>query len=327
MGHAERLADELHARYRNKTMAMCQQIVAALLGHADWSTLQAAVAGGGPAGRPDEEVAADIVGARRSHQLSVAWRLLAGLDDEAQRDAARLDHELLGGPPTLSQRYDPHYNEKRLRRARYAYDRLYAEWTVAELAPTGRPVAIPEDDLDVDLVWRVELLPQTLRAWLEHHRPQLDRWAGMIGQLRVRQRCTTDLLAFAHAWGEFTLAHGADIPRGLQVYPVALCARWYAWQRCARASTLQIVGHDMPTARESTGLHAAVREAEEYFLLGQPREDFRALSPSAREQQMRAGHTAVRRCMLDTAARHTLRPAHGAWLSFVPLAADSRGVA
>ena len=324
MGHAERLAEGLHARYRNKSMAACRRVVAALLGHEDWSGLQAAVAGGGVPDRPDDEVAADVANARRRHQLEVALRWLGGLDDDAQRDAARLDRERLSGPPTISQRYDPHYNDKRLRRARYAFERLYAEWTIDEIAPTGRPVAIPEDDPEIDLIWRVELLPQTLGARLAHHRPQFERWADMIGRLRVRQRCLTELLAFAHAWGEFTLAHGADIPRGLQVYPIALCARWYAWQRCARTSTLRIVGHDMPTDRDAAALHAAIREAEEYFLLGQPREDFRALSPSAREQQMRAGHTAVRRCMLDTAARHTLRPAHGAWLSLVPLAAAPR---
>ena len=321
MGHAERLAEALHARYRHKTMVACQHVVAALLGHDDWPSLQAAVAGGAPASRADDEVPVDVARARRHHQLDVACRLLAGLDDEAQREAARLDRELLSGPPTLSQRHDPHYNEKRLRRARYAFERLHAEWTVDEIAPTGRAVAIPEDDAEIDLIWRVELLPQTLRAWLEHHRPQFERWAGMIAQLRVRQRCLTELLAFAHAWGEFTIAHGVDIPRGLQVYPIALCARWYAWQRCARDSALQIVGHGMPTNRDAAALHAAIREAEEYFLLGQPREDFRALSPSAREQQMRAGHTAVRRCMLDTAARHGLRPAPRTWLTIAPLAA------
>jgi hypothetical protein len=167
----------------------------------------------------------------------------------------------------------------------------------------------------------VELLPATLKSWLEHHRPHLERWADMIGELRVQQRGATGLLAFAAAWGEFTLAHGAEIPRGLQVYPGALCARWYAWQRCARSS---LPPHEAAADRSPPALHAAIREAEERFLLGQPREDFRALSPSAREQQMRAGHTAVRRCMLDTAARQAARPARGSWLSFVPLAAAPR---
>ena len=85
MGHAERLAEGLHARYRNKSMAACRRVVAALLGHEDWSGLQAAVAGGGVPDRPDDEVAADV--ALRVADISSRSRSGGWVDSTTTRNA------------------------------------------------------------------------------------------------------------------------------------------------------------------------------------------------------------------------------------------------
>lgn len=304
IGHAERVAHGLLERYSGKPLTACQHIAALLFGYPDWLTLESAIASGTRASRYDDEERAETVHARREHQSAVGRMHLAGVSDETALVAERLDRELLtGGKHRISQRYDPMYNTKRLERAHYAFNLLYAECTLDEVWPTSRTAAvIPDNDDRIELLWRVELLPVTLRDWLYHHRPGLEHWADTIGKLRVRQRCATELLMFASTWGEFTIEHGATIPHGLQVYPVALSARWYAWLLCDSAPTSSVLGKGAAEA-QSPALQAAIREAEMRFLLAQPREDFRAISASAREQQMRAGHTAVRRCMSEASAR------------------------
>ncbi|MGE5522500.1 MAG: hypothetical protein ACM3SS_02210, partial [Rhodospirillaceae bacterium] len=191
-----------------------------------------------------------------------------------------------------------------------------AQQVIAEVRPTGRePLVIPRDDDELELGLRVDLLPRALKSWLAHHRPLLERWSSMMGGLRVRQRCPADLLDFSFAWGELCLLHGTDIPKALQIYPIALCAQWYAWLWCLTAPSLtshlavldDSSADDEQRSRARRTVQAALREEEARFLLAQPREDFRSLSPSAREQQMHAGYAIVRRYMSDAAAERTIK--------------------
>jgi hypothetical protein len=317
IGHAERVARGLIGRYRKKTLSECQHAVARMYGHASWTLLQSSLAVGAAASRYDEDETSNVVHARRERHRDVTLVWLAGVNEESGRAARSLDQLLLGhGAHTISQRYDPSYNQKRIDRARHAYNIAYAHHVVAELRPTGRePLDIPRNDDEVDLALRVDLLPRALKSWLAHHRPLLDRWGVMLGDMPVRQRCPTELLDFSFAWGELCLLHGADIPKALQVYPIALCAQWYAWLACLAApslrkdiAVLESAGADDELRKRSQqAMQQAIREEEERFLLAQPREDLRTLSASARQQQMHAGYAVLRRAMSDAAAEYTIK--------------------
>lgn len=329
MPQAERAAQRLRERYRRRSVAECQHAVARMYGHASWQALERAVAAGAAPGACDEDEHEAVVIARRARQCDVALVWLAGVDEAAAREGLALDRVLLQVPHSIGRRYDPRYSQQRLDRARYAYHLAYAARAVAEARPTARGGwDIPPDDDELELALRVDLMPHALRAWLAHHRPVLERWSGMIGAMRVRQRCTTELLDFSFAWGELCLTHAVDIPKALQVYPLALCAQWYAWLACLEAPALKadlalLERADIDAAqrkRAQLAVQSAIREEEARFLLAQPREDLRSLSPSARQQQMHAGHSTLRRYMADAAAEHTIKTilAKPSWLSLSP---------
>ena len=317
LAHAERLSRGLLDRYRKKTLTECQHAVARMYGHATWTVLESAIADGMNASRYDDDETANVVHTRRERHRDVALVWLAGVNEESARAARSLDQLLLGhGPHRISQRYDPAYNQKRIDRARHAYNIAYAQHVVAELRPTGRePLDIPRNDEEVELAVRVDLLPRALKSWLAHHRPLLERWGAMIGEMRVRQRCPTELLDFSFAWGELCVLHDADVPKALQIYPIALCGQWYAWLSCLSAPSLRrdiavLESADADEELRKRSQHAmqqAIREEEERFLLAQPREDLRALSASARQQQMRAGYAVLKRAMSDAAAEYTIK--------------------
>lgn len=333
IGHAERVVHRLLERYRRRNASEGQHAVARMYGHASWPLLQAAVAAGAATSLFDEEETGDVVRARRERQRDVVLVWLAGVDEETARAARTLDHALLArGPHTISQRYDPQYNRKRLDRARYVHNLAYAHHVVEEIRPTSRGAAdIPRDDDELELGLRVNLLPRALKSWLAHHRPLLERWSGIIGNLRVRQRCPTELLDLSFAWGELCLLHGADIPKALQVYPIALCAQWYGWLACLEAPALKVELAVLEDSRSSEAerrraqqaVQQAIRCEEARFLLAQPREDFRLLSPAARRQQIQAGHAVLRRYMADAAAEQTIKTIleKPSWLSLSPLLA------
>lgn len=330
MSHAERVALQLHERYRRKTLSDCRHAAARMYGYADWTALEAAVAAGAEPACPDEDLEEVLVRVRRERQRDIALVWLAGVDDDTARAAQVLEQALLTqAPHTISQRYDPLYNRKRLDRARYAYNLAYAGRVVVEVRPTAlQPLDIPRDDPEIELGLRVDLLPRALKLWLAQHRPLLERWSCMIGAMRVRQRCATELLDFSYAWGELCLLHGVTIPKSLQVYPIALCAQWYGWLACLddpalrdELALLERAGaHDPRRERAQQVVTSAIRREEERFMLAQPREDFRSLSRSAREQQMNAGHAAVRRYMAEAASEHTIKSilTRPSWLSVAP---------
>ena len=327
---AERVIQQLMRLYPRKTAAECGEALAAMYGHVDWQSLRIAIAAGTGPSLYDEDVAPEIVQARSRQQHDAALVHLGGMTGTASLAAQKLDQLLLSGARrTISQRHDPRYNEKRLERARYAYDIAYARQAVCQVRPSGRnALVIPADDDEIDPILRVDLLPRALQSWLAHHRPLLARPGAIVGNMRVRQRCPTELLDFAYCWGECALVHAVDIPKALQVYPIALCAKWYAWLVCLSAPALQahLAVLDEPRSDEQArsrarcALSDAIRKEEACFLLTQPREDFHALSPSAREQQMNAGHAILRRCMKDAATRHTVKTilASPSWAAFAP---------
>ncbi|HEY9447479.1 MAG TPA: hypothetical protein VIQ62_10435 [Burkholderiales bacterium] len=329
--HADRVIQRLMRHYRKKTTVECREALAAMYGHADWQSMQSAIAAGTDASPYDEHAASHVVQARERQQYDAVLVHLGGMTDGVLQAARKLDQVVLSSTVhTLSQRHDLQYNQRRLERARYAYHIVYAKEVVHEVRPSGsEALAIPVDDDEIDLILRVDLLPRALEAWLAHHRPLLKRWGAIVGRIPVRQRCPTELLDFAHAWGELALMHAVDIPKALQVYPLVLCAKWYAWLACLSAPALQadLAVLDAPRAAEDArsrarrALSDAIGEEEARFLLTQPREDFRALSSSAREQQMKAGHAALRRWMSDAATEHTVRNilTSPSWLALTPV--------
>jgi hypothetical protein len=131
----------------------------------------------------------------------------------------------------------------------------------------------------------------------------------------VRQRAATDLIRFAFRWGELCLLHATDIPLALQIYPIALCSKWYAWAVAMNRNELKpafavLHRHDATADQTESAekiVDRALHEEEARFILAQPREDFRALSTSAKEQQMRAGYAILRRHMEDASSEDTIR--------------------
>jgi hypothetical protein len=153
---------------------------------------------------------------------------------------------------------------------------------------------------------RVELLPRTLVIWLEHQRPRFTGLADRMAALRVRQRSQCDLLTFAFLWGEACVSHPADIPEALQIYPLALCAKWYAWNACGEVARASAVTEPRLLAQRKQPAAAVALDptldCQLALLRAQPREDVAALSVPARERQMEAGYALVRQHMRDAAS-------------------------
>ncbi|HSQ03387.1 MAG TPA: hypothetical protein VLN59_05100 [Burkholderiales bacterium] len=315
--HATQVALLLHQHYSDRTSDECREAVAAMYGHPDWGALEAAVQAARETSRFDEEVDAAVVARRRDQQYDIVLRRLAGMTDDVMVLAQELDQELLStAHDSIAQRYDPRFNERRMQRARYAFNIAYARHVIDEVRPTARQRAsIPEDEDDINLGMRVDLLPRALEAWLTHHRPLLKGPAVQLGKVVLRQRAATDLIRFAFRWGELCLFHAIDIPQALQIYPIALCSMWYGWAVATGRSDLSAsfaalhqdgVADEAVKAAETT-IERALHEEEARFILAQPRADFRTLSASAREQQMRAGHAILRHHMKDAASEYTIK--------------------
>ncbi len=317
MDQAERIVRLLHNYYSQRTPGECREALARMYGHPDWENLQLAAQSGEATGDFDESAAPEVASARFQQQYDMVLVHLAGMTDDVMLAAQELDQEVLSsGADSISKRYHPAFNHKRLQRARYAWNLAYARHAILEARPTGREAAdIPKDRDDIELSFRVDLLPRALKAWLCHHRPVLRDWGAQVGQMRVRQHCATDLLKFSFFWGEFCLQDAVDIPLGLQLYPLALCAKWFAWLTCSKAPHLQsalamLGASGVDEARRSRAEKTvvdAIHEEEARFILAQPREDFRSYTPSAREQQMKAGYAIVKRCMTDAATECTVK--------------------
>jgi hypothetical protein len=326
----DRTLRSLQEYYPQRADGVVRDTVARMYGHAEWSALQSAMQCGESPGAVDEEVAREVANARFQRQYDAILAGLADITDAVMLAAQALDQELLAvNRDSISGRYDPACNEKRLQRARYAWNLLYARHVVLDVKPAARNAAeFAPDREDIDLSFRVDLLPRALQSWLAHHRPLLRHWGERIGQMTVRQHAPTDLLAFSYAWGEACLECAVEIPRPLQVYPIALSAKWYGWIACTRIPRLQNAFAELrsdASSEEERGrargaIAEAIQEEEARFLLAQPREDFRGHSASAREQHIHAGYALVRRWMSEAATRSTVREIVGrnAWTGLSP---------
>lgn len=315
-GHVERIVRLLHEHYPQRTVDECRAALAGMYGCSSWEQFLAAAQRDAPS-RFDEDETRETVEARFRHHYRTLLAGLGGVTAEMTRAAGSLDEELLApAKDSIIKRYDPAFHRKRAERAHHAYHVAYAREVLLVARPTARDrLAIAEDDEGVDLSLRVELLPNALGAWLGHHRPHLAASVRHATGLRVRQHAQADLLNFSLCWGEVCAFHAAEIPTALQIYPVALCAKWYAWNACMDTDRLA-GGHAVPDvctayaqnyAQAQRAVSDPLMAMQLRFMLAQPREDFRLLSPSAREQQMRAGYVLVKRHLQDAAATHPVR--------------------
>lgn len=313
----ERTLRSLPDYYPRRTIDEVRHTVARMYGLADWAELESALRWTETPSPVDEDSAREVANARFQQQYDAILAGLAGINDEVMLAAQALDQELLGvARDSITGRYDPAYNEKRLQRARYAWNLLYARHVVLDVRPTARCAAeIAADREDIELSFRVDLLPRALQSWLVHHRPLLRGWGERIGRMTVRQHAPTDLLAFSYAWGEACLKCTVEIPKPLQVYPIALSAKWYGWLACARIPRLQNAFAELHSdasrederQRARSAIAEAIQEEEARFILAQPREDFRGHSASAREQHIHAGYAMVRRWVSEAATCSTVR--------------------
>jgi hypothetical protein len=313
----ERTLRALQACYPRCTLDECRNAVAAMYGHADWQQLPSAVQSAHEASPCDEEMPREVVNARFQQQYDGVVAGLGCITDETMLAAQALDQELLAvDRESITGRYDPAFNGKRLQRAHYAWNLLYARHVVLDVRPTAQEAArIPLDREDIDLSFRIDLLPRALRAWIAHHRPLLREWGERVGRIEVRQHAPTDLLRFSYCWGEACLECAVDIPKPLQIYPIALSAKWFGWIACSRMPRLQNAfaelrsdaGSEAERRSADNTISEAIREEEARFILAQPREDFRGHSASAREQHIHAGYALVRRWISEAATRSTVR--------------------
>jgi hypothetical protein len=294
MQQASRIVTLIAQRYPRVAGETCRTAVARMYGHADWPALAHAV-GAGCASRDDEDETDEIVAARALQQRDAALNVLGGMDEAAAVHAARLARDLLASTgASIGARYDPAQLRKRVDRARYAYAPLYAAHSVLEVRPSARDrrcLSHAEDG--VRLAHRADLLPAALFAWLKHHRPLLAAKNRDIGDCVVNRHAATSLMRFAFRWGELSVLHAAALPQPLQIYPVVLCALRAAQLSDERGITC---------AGRALGL-AEPADRETGFILAQPREDYRLLSPSAREQQLNAGYVLLKRHLEEAAAR------------------------
>jgi hypothetical protein len=314
--HLERVLHLLQQYYPRQETSVCRLALARMFGHEGWGELQSAMREGGTS-PCDEDLPREAVAARYQQQLDSVLALLAGITDESMLAAQALDQEIFAvDRDAIGKRYHPAFNEKRLERARLARRLAYARQAILDIRPTARDSAtIAPDRDDIDLSYRVDLLPRALESWLAHHRPLLRAWGERIGEMKVRQHAGIDLLDFSYCWGEACLDGPAEIPKPLQLYPIALSAKWFAWITCARIPRLEGAfavlrsgrSREEERRRADRLITDALQEEEARFILAQPREDFRTHSASAREQHIHAGFALVRRWMSEAASRSTVR--------------------
>ena len=314
--HLERVLSLLQHYYPRQEAHRCRLAVARMYGHEGWSELQSAMSEGSTS-PCDDGLPRETVAARYQQQLDNVLAVLAGVTDESMIAAQALDQEVFTvDRDAIGKRYHPAFNEKRLERARLALQLAYARQAVLDIRPTARErAAIAPDRDDIDLSYRVDLLPRALKSWLAHHRPLLRTWGERIGEMTVRQHAGVDLLNFSFCWGEACLDCPAEIPKPLQLYPIALSAKWFAWVTCARIPRLEGAfavlraerSREEERQRADRLITDALQEEEVRFILAQPCEDFRTHSVSAREQHIHAGFAMVRRWMSEAASRSTVR--------------------
>lgn len=319
-GALQRVVKLLHLYYPRRTLGECRELLALMYGHESWALLETAALCAEPAACDEDETEA-CVQARREHQVRVALAHGAGVTHATACNAERIEKDLAAaGGLSISRRHDPYWRRQRIDRGRHAYDVAYARHAIDEIRPTARDrLSIADDDATLHMSVRVELLPRALVIWLEHQRPRLNGLAERIAALRVRQRSQCDLLNFAFLWGEACVSHPIDIPDALQIYPLALCAKWYGWNACGAGLPEASAGvrrNEMPRRSPAMALDPTL-EHQLTLLRAQPREDVATLSVPARERQMAAGYAVLRQHMMDAASTQPLRhivsrPAWGA---------------
>ena len=320
-GALERIVKLLGQYYPRCTTDECRESLASMYGYESWRALETAI--GSDACACDEDERDELVAARRDHQAHIALVHCGRVTKDDAAAAARIEKDLAAaGGISISRRHDPFWRRQRVERARYSYNATFARHAVDEIRPSARDRhAIPADDQGLHTSVRVELLPRALVIWLEHQRPRMGGLADRMAAMRVRQHSQCDLLNFAFAWGEACISHPTDIPEALQLYPLAVCAKWYGWNACAGAmdafpiSERGLTGHrKVPTARLALDPTA---EHQQMLLRAQPREDAAALSVAARERQIEAGYALLRPHIRDAAASQPIcsfisKPAWGA---------------
>lgn len=313
----DRVLHSLQTYYPQRTPDECRTTLARMYGHEDWAGLESAMLSAQSPSLFDEHVAPQTVGARFQQQYDALLAGLVGITDDIMMAAQALDQQLFSlDRESIGKRYDPQYYEKRIERARCAWHLLYARHAILETRPTAEAAAvIAPDREDIDFSFRIDLLPRALESWLAHHRPLLRRWAERLAELDVRQHAATDLLRFSYCWGQACLECAVEIPKSLQLYPVVLGAKWFAWVTTARMPRLQpayaLLHSEAVTDEERKRAHRAISDAmdeeEARFILAQPREDFRSHSASAREQHIHAGYALLRKWIGEAATRCTVR--------------------
>jgi len=300
-GALERIVRVLRLYYPYRTTDECREALAVMYGHESWHVLETTAICGEPSLCDEDETLA-CVQARYEHHCRVAQTRLGGVTEGDALAAAAIEKALTAsGLQSISKRHNPEFKRKRVDRARYAYSIAYARQAMLEVRPTARDrLAISADDDTLELNLRVDLLPRALVVWLEQQRPRLAGISDRIAELRVRQHSQCDLLHFAFLWGEACVLHPTDIPEALQVYPIALCAKWYAWNASVDMATLAR-GHTDGEEQAAGRVIALdpMRDHQLAFLRTQPREDLVTLSESVRERQCAAGYALVRQHLQD----------------------------
>jgi len=306
-GTLERIVKLLNQYYPRCTALECRDSLALMYGYDSWSMLETAATCGEPSAF-DEAETEHCVTARRAHQARIALVHCAGMTHDAAVAAARIDKDLAAaGGISISRRHDPFWRRQRVERARYAHHAAYARHAIDEIRPSARDrYAVPADDQGLHMSVRVELLPRALVIWLEHQRPRMGGLADRMAATRVRQHSQCDLLSFAFVWGEACISHPTDIPEALQIYPLALCAKWYGWNACVGAMpAFPVTQARTPGQRKLPAAGLALDPTLEHqhaLLRAQPREDVAALSVAVRERQTEAGYALLRQHMQDAAA-------------------------
>lgn len=306
-----RIVGLIREYYPNRSLTECRELLALMYGHASWLALATAAARGEPS-LPDEEAPAARVIARRAHQYRVLLTHFGGITAAAEASAAQIDRELAAASPSsITLRHDPRWRRQRIERARCAFGVAYARHALEDIRPSARARrATPVDDESVHLSLRIELLPHALGHWIEQQRPRLAPVAAALAGRRVRQHAPCDLLDFAFLWGEACVRHPNEIPEPLQVYPLALCAKWYAWNGVAQFVTgyLQEAAGGSPRPRlAAPGGLDPTAELQRELLRAQPREDLAEATPAARDRHIEAGYVHLRAALAEAAAA---RPVH-----------------
>ncbi|MGE5465679.1 MAG: hypothetical protein ACM3RQ_00735 [Methanocella sp.] len=320
-GALERVVRMLNHYYPQRTGTECREALALMYGHESWDMLETAALCGEPSAWDEDEPDVSRA-ARRDHQARIALTHFAGVTEDRAAAAARIEKDLAAAAGlSISRRHDPYWRRLRVDRARYAYSVEYAKQSIDEIRPSARDrYAIPANDQGLHLSIRVELLPRALTAWMER-RPRFGRLGERIATFHIRQHSQCDLLKFAFAWGEACIAHPAEIPEALQIYPLVLCAKWYGWNACADTAphTSYTVGGPIAQCRRPACAAAMdpTLQHQQTLLRAQPREDVAALSAAVRERQLEAGYTLLRQHMQEAAASQPIchfisKPAWGA---------------